>query len=268
MDFKFDFEGVEEKGNQGINESIESFAPAKEIQYVEEKEDENISIESSLKIGNTELIKVHRVKERGEKEDTNKTKEEVEKVLQNSDLSPGVYEGGFKLWECSIDLIHYLEETSFSFEGKTVLELGCGHGLPALYALKKGASVVHFQDFNEQVIEQLTIPNVIKNFPSFPKSKTKFYSGDWESLNKWFGESEEHKYDVILTSDTLYNPAYYPRLSSIIHDHLSPKGIAFVAAKSYYFGIGGSTRQFSQIIENYPTLELTKGKLFDDGRGF
>lgn len=45
-----------------------------------------------------------------------------------SDLVPGVYEGGLKTWECSLDLVEYLHELQFSsnfggFVGNRVLEV-------------------------------------------------------------------------------------------------------------------------------------------------
>ncbi|KAK9177630.1 hypothetical protein WN943_026818 [Citrus x changshan-huyou] len=48
--------------------------------------------------------------------------------LPNSDLVPGVYEGGLKLWEGSIDLVKALcldvQNGNISFSGKRVLEVG------------------------------------------------------------------------------------------------------------------------------------------------
>ena len=45
-------------------------------------------------------------------------------VLQQTDIIPGVYEGGLKTWECSIDLVKYLsEQPNEAFENKTVLEV-------------------------------------------------------------------------------------------------------------------------------------------------
>lgn len=42
-----------------------------------------------------------------------------------SDLLPGVYEGGLKTWECSLDLVEYLESSGpfSSYSGKRVLEV-------------------------------------------------------------------------------------------------------------------------------------------------
>ena len=49
--------------------------------------------------------------------------------------------GGFKLWECTIDLIETLrremQDGHLAFRGKDVLELGAGHGLPGILTLLK-----------------------------------------------------------------------------------------------------------------------------------
>ena len=42
-----------------------------------------------------------------------------------SDLVPGVYEGGLKTWECSLDLVDYLEGIDGGdVRGRRVLEVG------------------------------------------------------------------------------------------------------------------------------------------------
>ena len=57
-----------------------------------------------------------------------------------TDLLPGQYEGGLKIWECSEDLVSYLSlNTPQALQGKKVLELGCGAGLPGLLAFKHRA---------------------------------------------------------------------------------------------------------------------------------
>lgn len=43
--------------------------------------------------------------------------------LKHTDLISGVYEGGFKLWECSIDLVQYLIDEKVNLDGKHVLEV-------------------------------------------------------------------------------------------------------------------------------------------------
>ncbi|KAL2651231.1 hypothetical protein R1flu_019359 [Riccia fluitans] len=124
--------------------------------------------------------------------------------VAKTDLVPGKYEGGLKLWECTSDLINTLrreiKDGQLSFRGKRVLELGCGHGLPGILACLKGASTVHFQDFNAEVLRNLTIPNVQANLQQEqsrnklgggPLSKSgqfthdiHYYAGDWGSIHE------------------------------------------------------------------------------------
>ena len=42
------------------------------------------------------------------------------------DLVSGVYEGGLKIWECSLDLVDYVFANRSLVAGKRVFELGCG----------------------------------------------------------------------------------------------------------------------------------------------
>ncbi|KAG7270069.1 hypothetical protein CRUP_012070 [Coryphaenoides rupestris] len=101
-------------------------------------------------------------------EKTASEREDEERILsrtadQRSDLIPGVYEGGLKVWECTYDLLEWVDSDGETFGGKSVLDLGCGAGLLGILALKRGASEVHFQDYNSTVIKQLTLPNVLLN---------------------------------------------------------------------------------------------------------
>lgn len=40
-----------------------------------------------------------------------------------SDLLPGIYEGGLKTWECSVDLAAYLSRSGIDIRGKRILEV-------------------------------------------------------------------------------------------------------------------------------------------------
>ena len=180
-------------------------------------------------------------------------------ALQESDLLPGVYEGGFKLWECAVDLAVYLAElpeeqaAAAGGAGTRVLELGCGHGLPGLVSLCRGAHV-DFLDYNAEVVQQLTIPNVAAAAADHcgagnaavaeeMMSRAQFFSGDWCGLLS--GDSPAHaKYDLILTSDTLYNEACVRDLAALIPELLTESGVAYVASKRHYFGVGGGTDDF------------------------
>ena len=119
-----------------------------------------------------------------------------------SDLVPGVYEGGLKTWECSLDLVDCLDEIlsgeTQNLRGKRILEVrfvlrplfvqrlkcnhhksiqvGCGTAVPSIYLLSQLFSSseegqnfeIHLQDYNDLVLRLVTLPNVILTWcPSF-----------------------------------------------------------------------------------------------------
>lgn len=210
-------------------------------------------------------------------ETTTSLEADSEKILSqtaalHSDLISGVYEGGLKIWECTYDLLEYIEAEGVSFVGKKVLDLGCGAGLLGIAALKMGASDVHFQDYNSTVVERLTIPTVLLNCEdssveedddSSPSSKKRaidlsqhpqfvrcrFFSGDWAAFLPLMVSSDTApKYDIILTSETIYNTAYYAALHQVLHKLLDPDGVIYLATKSHYFGVGGGFLLFQKFV--------------------
>ncbi|KAK7331442.1 hypothetical protein VNO77_25667 [Canavalia gladiata] len=192
--------------------------------------------------------------------------------LSNSDLVPGKYEGGLKLWEGSLDLIKALRSDIknglISFGGKRVLEVGCGHGLPGIFALLEGAAAVHFQDFNAEVLRCLTIPNLNANIsgqsqPSSSnltisdKAEVRFFAGDWSEIDKLLPHAstdakhnQGNGYDFILMAETVYSINSLQNLYNLIKKSLKrPDGVVYMAAKKYYFGVGGGTRRFLSVVE-------------------
>ncbi|XP_011497212.1 PREDICTED: histidine protein methyltransferase 1 homolog [Ceratosolen solmsi marchali] len=174
----------------------------------------------------------------------------IEAESQHSDLLPAKYEGGLKIWECTYDLGKYLLSEKIAFNNKTILDLGCGAGIIGLLALLQG-SLVDFQDYNNEVIEFVTIPNVILNCYNYKlvEETCKFYTGDWESFsNLLASNSAKSLYDFIFTSETIYNPDNHQKLYQIFKQHLKKNGIGYVAGKTYYFGVGGGMRQFEKLV--------------------
>lgn len=116
-------------------------------------------------------------------------------------------------------------------------------------------NVFFFQ--NKEVLEHVTIPNILLNIEEDEREKEiikcKFYSGDWDSFNNKLGSSE--LYDLIFTSETIYNMCNYEKLINLIMKRLSNNGIVYVAAKTYYFGVGGGTRQFEDKIKDNGNLK-------------
>lgn len=177
----------------------------------------------------------------------------LEAGATNSDLLPGVYEGGLKIWEGTCDLLDYLCTGKIKLNGAHVLELGCGAGLPGIVALLHGASCVTFQDYNAEVIHLFTIPNVLANITTQQLPSVKFFAGDWADLVTLINPHDEPtlKYDIVLTSETIYCVESQPKLLELIKKHVKPyTGKALVAAKSHYFGVGGSMEMFKVLVRN------------------
>ncbi|KAI1307829.1 hypothetical protein F5Y03DRAFT_351997 [Xylaria venustula] len=96
---------------------------------------------------------------------------ETEPGLGNHDVKTGVYEGGFKSWESSVDLVKVLAASQPFTPGarkfSKVIELGCGTALPSLalfqWAMGAAASSVSFilADYNPTVLQLVTLPNFI-----------------------------------------------------------------------------------------------------------
>ncbi|KAH8392926.1 hypothetical protein KR215_010988 [Drosophila sulfurigaster] len=176
----------------------------------------------------------------------------------HTDLIAGVYEGGAKIWECTDDLLLYLakEYVDANWRNKLVLDLGCGSGLLGIYALKNGATV-DFQDYNKDVLEKITMPNVLLNCEDgleddvkmdLLQTKNKFYAGDWMHFAEL---AENHKkYDIILTSETIYNIENQQKLLDTLRKRLHPDGNILIAAKSHYFGVGGGLEQFVEVVKS------------------
>ncbi len=107
------------------------------------------------------------------------------KYQEDSDLIPGVYEGGFKVWECTMDTIKYLQNTPHllsRISGASILDLGCGHGFLGIYCLMNNATKVSFSDFNEEVIRGPTCQNILRNCP-LQSAKAVCQAGDWLQLH-------------------------------------------------------------------------------------
>ncbi|XP_054707434.1 histidine protein methyltransferase 1 homolog isoform X3 [Uloborus diversus] len=209
-----------------------------------------------------------------------------------SDLIPGKYEGGFKVWESCLDLSQFLVDENVIKPSDKVLEMfcitskitspntagvtffsisipfvetrnqtSCGAGFPGIIALLKGATVT-FQDFNAEVLELLTMTNVLLNNPNLSsyESQCQFLYGDWTCIKeKYFSgcHDEIMKYDVILTSETIYDKASMKKLLDLIKSSLKATGIVYLAAKTHYFGVGGGIIDFEDLLMADGTFEIS-----------
>ena len=216
--------------------------------------------------------------------------------LDSSDLVKGVYEGGFKLWECARDMMVVMEELrlqgTLAVRGARVLEAGCGVGLPGALALQLGCAELVLQDYNAAVLCWMTMPTLRLNglWERVLRGGVRFVSGDWADLGPLLGPrgavgdhedggaaegAEEPRravgfvpgFDLILSAETIYSTEATPRLWRLIQQQLRyPTGIALIAAKSYYFGVGGSVADFCALVQADERFTCESVRTFEDGQ--
>lgn len=159
-------------------------------------------------------------------------------------------------------------------------------GLPACLALKhimnhrthstttlpKHDPLVVFTDYNDYVLSDVTLPNIILNttFTSshedeiliskqqidFLNTCTTLLSGDWLHLSDTMKSMQipqssmdgiaNHygKFDLIFAAETTYSLESSTDTAHLLLHHLKPNGVGLVACKRYYFGVGGGSDAF------------------------
>jgi hypothetical protein len=224
--------------------------------------------------------------------------EKSSQSFRNTDLVPGLYEGGLKVWECSIDLCRWLQDNNFVVEG-SVLELGCGHGLPGCWVLQQARSrpnstaTVVFSDFNEFVLRDATIANIAlnarsatndvgdtKELASWLSQHALLGAGDWNIMSQQLSQSSENlpsvaprdgMFDCILAAETTYSEATGKDTALLLAKHLKvDTGVAFIASKRYYFGVGGGTDSFREALaglSSFGQFHVDTLKVYDNGAG-
>lgn len=70
----------------------------------------------------------------------------------------------------------------------------------------------------------------------------------------------------MLTAETIYSPEAQRSLLAAIKACLRPgAGLAYVASKSHYFGVGGGTAAFAALAAADGTFECSQAAVLDDG---
>ncbi|KAG6332339.1 hypothetical protein ID866_6749 [Astraeus odoratus] len=143
---------------------------------------------------------------------------------------------------------------------------------------------IHLQDYNTAVLQLVTIPNLILTWYHSPAAQTfrsqdskdkaeaelnitfelltafkeslkiyginiRLFSGSWDYFD--LGVSGG-KYNIVLTSETIYSPESLPTLVGLMRDSCveDPENyLCLVAAKVVYFGVGGGVSEFIRCVE-------------------
>ncbi|KAG9242506.1 hypothetical protein BJ878DRAFT_167043 [Calycina marina] len=103
--------------------------------------------------------------------------------LGSDDVRTGVYEGGFKSWESSVDLVKVLHSRRGGIGRRRILEMGCGTALPSMAMLQwmlegtgEGGLDLGLADYNPTVLQLVTLPNLLLSWAQVVKGR----EGEWE----------------------------------------------------------------------------------------
>ncbi|KAI1005117.1 hypothetical protein K3495_g3101 [Podosphaera aphanis] len=214
--------------------------------------------------------------------------------LDEVDVKTGIYEGGFKSWESSSDLVKVLQGRMQSFleNESNFLELGCGTALPSLYVfqtlLRRSSDValavsIGLADYNPAVLHLVTLPNLILSWATVHRNLSdregeleidkelvrnflsslnisnitlSFFSGGWgpkfvdlviENMNMDVANF------TLVGAETIYSHfalnSFAEIIISLLQSISSKQKMALVAAKKFYFGVGGSMDEFCNKIK-------------------
>lgn len=261
-----------------------------------------LSLNESLSLPRRELWDIkHQIMSGSEEVGEEKNQEEVMRFMGSDDVIKGVYEGGFKTWECSIDLAAKVVKAKELLEGValTIVELGCGTSIPMLalfLAILQRNSRQRYrlivQDYNLSVLQLSSIPNLFlvwsyhtqqemdpsgwENDGELDASpdKVKLFLDDLERRQitiegisgAWGGDLSDtighNQADLILASETIYESRNLTSFVDVIQSCL--KGRALIAAKSVYFGVGGGIEEFTKETRR---RQMTDEVIFESAQG-
>lgn len=169
--------------------------------------------------------------------------------LENSDLQTNVYEGGYKTWECSLDLVKFLldrgprKDLDDLVRVNHVIELGCGSAVPSLllfqYALKNKLSMMFtLADYNADVIRLVTLPNLVLAWAAtLPDPDSASLLPDGNPLHSM---AEDHG-DLYLT----------PEILAAFKQHLQSAGLSL----NLVSGSWTPTSSFLDLVPSAPELD-------------
>jgi predicted nicotinamide N-methyase len=120
------------------------------------------------------------------------------------------------VWESAIVLAE--EIATLDGHGRTLLELGCGLGLPTLVAARSGFAVTA-TDYEEPALEGVRY-NAMRNGLEQIDARVL----DWRTIPPDLG-----RFDLVVAADVLYEPHHSAALAAVIARTLAPAGLALVA---------------------------------------
>lgn len=132
---------------------------------------------------------------------------------------------GDKLAECGKITANIILDKLYDInvEGKTILELGAGAGLPSMCACMMNAKNVVTTDYPDDSL----VNNIKHNLQNFQNSHVTGYKWGCDP-NPIIQLNEGEKFDIVILSDVIFNVTVHKELAKSIYLFLKPDGIALV----------------------------------------
>jgi len=152
------------------------------------------------------------------------------------------------VWNSGVLLTRLLDELALAnpsfFEGRTVLELGCGAGLASVAAARLGASSVIATDANREVLD-LARRNIERNDAS---NVARTAALQWGLMD---ASEFENAADVVIGSDLTYNSGSWVALAETMSTVFKPGGIVVYLSLGHAgFNVGGEVGGFLSVVGN------------------
>ncbi len=172
------------------------------------------------------------------------------------------YEGGASVWECTADVLRWLESAPAArrvrVRGCAVLDLGCGAALLGAWAARRGAAAVVCQDLNAAVLRDVAAPTLALNGAAAAGCALTLLAGAWAAMaaaldggaagagDDWRAVIGGGACAAVVASEVLYRQANYAALTRVLAHCLAPDGVAVIGTKRLYFGatLGGGSAAF------------------------
>ncbi|MGM0940785.1 MAG: class I SAM-dependent methyltransferase [Bacillota bacterium] len=113
------------------------------------------------------------------------------------------------------------------FQGKKVLDLGCGYGWHCIYALEQGASSVVGVDLSEKMLEVAKKQTTSK--------KVEYIHSDIEDIS-----FAENTFDIVLSSLTLHYIESFSDIAKNVHRYLKGDGVFVYSVEHPIFTSDGN----------------------------
>jgi len=156
-----------------------------------------------------------------------------------------------KIWEAAIVMASFMAAMPPA-EGKRVLELGAGLGVPGLVASAFGHRVM-VTDYQEEILDFGRVSAAVNGCDG-----VLFGRVDWTK------PSELGQFEVVIGSEVLFHPRFFEPLLDAFKRYLAPGGAIYLSHDVRR----KSVAQFLPLCENDYDIAVKKTRLRSDGESF